>query len=968
MKCLLSRRGFGVGISLLALGLTPAPSALAQDDAVIEEVVVTGSRIARDNTTTPTPVTVLDAEALAVNGDVRLADTLNELPAIRATQTAGNVNTTGDAQEAGTAFLNLRGLGIDRTLVLVNGRRHVGSRTGSAAMDINTIPSSLVERVEVITGGASAIYGADAVSGVVNIILKDNIEGLHLDSQAGIADAGDGEQYQVSLTGGTTMADGRGNMYFSAAWDRSRRAEARERGFARRNLRFAPNPNDTGPNDGIPDQVLFENTGFIGTPAGGQVVGPNGELFRSDGGPFTFDNNSNIVPQDEGTLLLSFLSQGGDFVDLSQFDLLAVPIERRIFAAGFDYDLTDRVQLFADAKFAETEGRTDGQPTFNLGFDASASGIPGAFIQASNPFVPQQLRDILAGDPADPSDDLPGFFVGRTNVDQGGRRSISDRDTTQFYVGVEGDITDTLDFAVHYQWGRTDNTTEFINERINSRFLQQIDAVDDGMGNIVCADPSNGCVPLNILGPDVATPEALAFSQVDFVTEGQLTQQVINATITGDTAGGFELPGGSIGYAAGLEYREEESVTEEGFLRNTGALFATAPVDDTVGEFDVFEVFGEVALPLVRGAAFAEEINLDAAVRFADYSTIGNATTWKIGGDWLPNNNLRFRATVSEAVRAPNIGELFAAVEQFNQFINDPCDQNFLNSGGANRPANCAALGLPPDFQSNSVAFTKAVFAGGNPNLEEEVADTYTFGVIFTPTFFEGFSLTLDYWDISIEDAVTSFPAQAAANGCVDAVSINNPLCDAVSRDASGNITTVSTQLINIASFEAAGIDFEGRYLLDLERAFGAPGTLDLSLSGTWLDSLDFFAQEGESDPDREAGELGDPEWQWNFRATWNLNDWSVSLYERFFGEQDFDLVESAEVRDPSSTGTVVYTDVQVRYDWTDKTEFYAGINNLLDEEPPDLALVPETRAFSDDAIVYDQLGRYFYVGIRTGF
>ncbi len=956
-------------IALLSTGLLAAggplqaqQSAGGNEEAVIEEVVVTGSRIVRTGTMTPTPVTILDAEALALNGDVRLAETLNELPAIRATQTTGNVNTTGDAQEAGTSFLNLRGLGIDRTLVLIDGRRHVGSRTGSAAVDINTIPDALVERVEVITGGASAVYGADAVSGVINIITKDRYEGLSISSQAGIADAGDSEQYRISITGGSNLADDRGNVWFNTSWDRSRRAEARERGYASRNLRFAPNPNDTGPNDGIPDQILFDNTGFIGTPGGGQVVGPNGELFRAQGGPFTFDTAGNLVSQDEGTLVLPFLSQGGDFVDLSQFDLLAVPVERTIVAGGLDYDITDRISFFAEGKFAQTESKTDGQPTFNLGFDSSATGIPGALIQADNPFVPQSLRDILA------AEGVPGFFVGRTNVDHGGRRSLSDRDTTQLYVGFEGGLTDSIDFSLHYQWGRTDNTTEFINERINSRFLQQIDAVTDANGNIVCRDASNGCVPLNLLGPTAATADAVAFSHVDFVTEGRLTQQVVNGTITGDTGAALELPGGSVGYALGFEYRDEESVTEEGFLRNTGALFATAPVADTAGGFDVWEAFAEAAFPLLQGAPFAEELNFEAAVRFADYTTIGNATTWKVGGDWMPVNDVRFRVTVSEAVRAPNIGELFAAVEQSNLFINDPCDVDFVNAGGANRAANCAALGLGPNFQSNSEAFTKAVFSGGNPDLEEETADTFTAGFVLTPGFLEGFTLTVDYWDIEIEDAINAFPAQAVVNGCVDGAGVDNPLCDSVNRGANGNIETVSSQLINIASFEASGIDFEARYLWEVGRSTPIPGIIDFGLTGTWVDELDFFAQEGQGEPDSEAGELGDPELQFNLRATWQYDKWTVSIYERFLSSQDFDLAEPGEVRSPNDTGTQWYTDLQVRYGFSDKVELYGGINNAFDREPPDLALVPETRAFGDDAIIFDQLGRYFYAGLRVDF
>ena len=925
------------------------------DEPAVEQIMVTGSRIGRIGSTTPTPVTAIDAETLALSGDVRIADILNELPAIRATQTTGNVNTTDDAQEAGTNFLNLRGLGIDRTLVLVNGRRHVGSRSGSAAVDMNTIPSALIKRVEVITGGASAIYGADAVSGVINIITRDDMEGLEFNAQAGMANEGDGEQFHISLTGGTNFADDRGNMYFNATFDRSLAAAASERDWASQEARFGPNPDNTGSGDGIPDQILYPDTGFIGTPAGGQVVGPNGELFTNYGGPFTFDDAGNLISQDMGYLVQPWLSQGGDFVDMSDYDLLAVPVERTIIAAGLKYDLTDDIRLFADGKFAKTGSDTAGQATFNLGSDSSATGVPGAFILADNPYVPQDLRDILA------AENIDGFYVGRTNADQGGRRSHSDRDTTQLVVGIEGALTNDIDFTMHYQYGETNNTTEFINERINANFLQQIDVVLDESGTPVCRDPSNGCVPLNILGPNAATPEALAFSQVDFLTEGKLTQQVVHASINGYT--GLELPGGEVAFAAGVEYREETSETEEGYLRNTGALFGTAAVADTAGEFDVNEVFAEISLPLLTDVAFIQELTFDAAVRYADYSTIGDATTWKVGADWTINDSVRFRSTLSKAVRAPNIGELYSAVNQSNQFLADPCDVDYLASGSANRAANCAALGLSADFQSNSEAFTKAVFSGGNENLREEKADTLTVGVVLTPESIDNLSITVDYWDIDIEDAISSFSAQATLNGCVDASSLNNPLCSVITRDSSGNIATVSNQLINIASFEATGIDIEANYLYGLSNG----ADLRFSLIGTYLDKLDFYAQEGEA-PDQEAGELGDPELQFNFRVTYQWDALTLSVLERYFSDMEYDLAEAPETRSPNNTGTTWYTDLQARYAVTEGLDVYAGINNVFDEHPPAIALVPETRSFGDDAIIYDQLGRYFYTGLSYQF
>lgn len=943
-------------VPALALAQQTAPAVAEQvAERPTEEVIVTGSRIRRTGTTTPVPVTMLDQRKLTLSGDTRLADTLNELPAIGATQTPANTNA--NPQEAGTNFLNLRRLGIDRTLVLVNGRRHVGSRPGTTAVDINTIPTSMVERVEVITGGASAIYGADAVSGVVNLILRDDFDGVKLDGQAGTTDEGDGESYQFSLTAGTNFAGDSGNVYFNATWDKSRRVSATERGYASENIRFATNPANTGPDDGIPDQILFDDTGFIGTPAGGQVVGPDGiDLFTDAGGPFTFDANGNLVPQDLGALPESFLSQGGDFVDLSRFDLLQVPIERLIVSGGMHYDLQEHVTLFANAKYAQTKSATAGQPTFSL---PTFSPI---FIQAGNPFVPQELRDILAANDAD------GFFVSRTNVDQGQRRSRSDRDTVQLEFGIKGDLTPNLAYSVHYQYGRSDNTTEFINEQVPSRYNQQLDAVLDAGGNIVCRDPTGGCVPLNVLGPTAATAEALAFSHTDFVTDGRLTQKIANATVTGDTGAFFNLPAGPVGFAVGGEYRDESAATEEGFLRNAGDVFPGGVIEDIAGTFDVWEAFGEVSVPVLRGAPFAEEVNIEGAVRFADYSTIGSATTWKVGGDWAPTRDVRFRAVVSEAVRAPNIGELFAPTRLENLFLEDPCDSTNLQAGSPNRPANCAALGLPADFTSNAGAVTTRVLTGGNPDLQEETADTLTFGAVITPRFLPGLSLTIDYWDIEIDDAVNSFPVQAVVNNCVDGESIDNPFCDNIVRRPDGNFESISSQLINVASLEASGIDFEANYLLDLDSAAGIPGLLDLNLVATWLDKLDFFAQEGQAVPDSEAGELGDAEWNANFRATYEIGKLTVSLYERFISSQRLDLGESPEFRSPNSTGDEWYTDLQVRYGLFENTEIYVGVDNLFDNAPPPLARVPETRSFGTDAVVFEQIGRFLYGGLTMQF
>nr|WP_274600080.1 TonB-dependent receptor [Rhodothalassium salexigens] len=933
----------------------------AQEVDEVEEIVVTGSRIARSTATTPTPVTSVDAEQLALNADNRLADTLNQLPALGATRTPASTNFA--PQQAGTNFLDLRRLGIDRTLVLVNGRRHVGSDPGSAAVDTNTIPTALVERVEVITGGASAVYGADAVSGVVNIILKDDFEGLKFDGQLGISDEGDGESQKISVTAGTNFDDNRGNIYFNATFDNSEEINGADRNWRDASRRFAPNPDDTGPNDGIPDQILFEDTGFISTAPGGRVIGPDGQVFEANGGPFTFNDNGDLVAQDLGNLIAPSLSSGGDTVDLAPFDFIQVPVERLLLSGGVRYAFSDKHTFFADAKFAQTTASTAGQPSFSL------PSVEPIFLQADNPFVPQELRDILA------AEDLDGFFVGRTHVDHGQSRSKSDRDTIQLYLGFEGAISSNLDYSVHYQYGRSDITTKFINQQVPSRFQQALDAVRDPQtGEIVCRDPSGGCKPLNVLGPQAASQSALAFAYTDFLTEGLVEQNVVNATVTGDTADLLELPGGPVGFAGGFEYRTERAETEEGFLRNTGDIFASPPIGNIEGDFDVWEVFGEVNLPLVRDLPLAEEINLDGAIRYGDYSTIGGTTAWKVSADWAPTADLRFRGAFSVAVRAPNVGELFGPTDVNNIFLIDPCDAANLANGSRSRPDNCAALGLPADFDSQSQNRTNTVITGGNPNLTEEKADTITVGAVFTPRFLPGLTLAVDYWDIKITDAVNSFPAQAIVNNCVDAESIDNPFCDQVRRQTNGNFDAIESRLINVAKLEASGIDFDARYIIDLAgtTANAVPGSLEASFVGTYLDTLAFFGQENTTTPDREAGELGDPEFSFTSRLSYYWHNWTFSLEERFLSSMRSDLGEVPEARAPNSTDAEWYTDINIRYQIVEGTSVFFSVDNLLDNDPPLLAQVPETRGFltngRNDVGLFDQVGRFFRLGASVSF
>ncbi len=926
----------------------------------VEVLQVTGSRIQRSTTSTPIPVISIGEGATKFNGITRVSDLINKMPSVRTTQSDANTNI-GAEQEAGTAFIDLRGLGIDRTLVLVNGRRQVGGRPGSAAVDTNTIPIALLQRVEVITGGASAVYGADAVSGVVNIILKENFEGLVFDGQAGLADEGDGERIALSLTGGSNFGDGRGNAYFNVSYEDSGKIIGQDRDYANQRLRFAANPDDTGPNDGNPDQILFANTGFITTPPGGRVQfrdGAGTTVGSELGGPFTFDASGNLVEQNEGQLVMPFLSVGGDdATDLSRFDLLQIPVERLLMTAGGFYKIGKNAKFFGSIKYAQTKAETAEQTSFSL------PNLAPIIIRTDNPFVPDALRSLLA----DRGDD--DFFVSRTNIDHGQRQSASERETLQFVAGLKGEFSSNLDYSVHYQYGITKIETTFINRQIASRFAQALDAVvDPASSQIVCRDQSSGCVPINVLGPNTATLEALEFITEDFQTFGELTQQVVNATFTGNTGGLIDLQGGDIGFAFGGEYRKESTSSIEGFFRNTGDLFNAQPLEDTSGRFDVIEAYAEVTVPILSDLPFVKSMNLDAAVRVSDYSTIGSTLSWKIGGDWAPTSDVRFRVNVSTAVRAPNIGELFAPNDTSLQFLLDPCDVNNLDSGSATRRANCAAAGVPADFESQSQNANVTILTGGNPNLLEEDADSLTFGIVLTPGFAPNFTLSVDYFDIEISHAVNGFPAQDIVNNCYDSESLSNPFCALVARQSNSQFNQISSTLINVASFEVSGIDIDARYTFSMaDLASALSGDMSLEFNGTYADKLTFFGTPG-GEGNEKAGELGDPKLSFILRATYVLNKFAFSIEERFLGNQVFNNTEPAEARSPNDTGSEWYTDIHLRYRMNDTVEFYVGIDNVFDNAPPKIAQIPEIRSFTGDSIVYNQIGRFVRAGIRVNF
>ena len=668
---------------LISAAVTPAVS--SAEEVVIEEIVVTGSRIARPSgMDTPTPLTSVTSEEIEASGVVNLGDFLNEMPALRSTFSLNN--SSRFIGTSGLNLLDLRGLGTARTLVLVDGQRHVGGTNGSSAVDINTIPKHLVDRVEVITGGASAIYGADAVTGVVNFVMKDDFDGLIIDAQGAFPDQSGGERWDFGITFGKNFSDGRGN--FALAWEHADNSQlsGNERDWVADEWRSYFNPEDTGPDDGIADRLfqaqMFDNRiserGLIYGPPQGDIFGIPAPIIPLiglgfAGSSYSFGPNGELDPFDPGEVYLDpdgFAGDSGRFSDGYPFanqEMMFPEVKRDNLYGRVRYEFNDYANLTAEGKYTKVKTESYGQAAFDFFF-----AMP---IQIDNAFVQDDLRQVMI------DEGLTSVPVSKFHEDMGNRGEKNNRDTYRIVLALDGNfLGDTWTYNVAANYGRFENNARALNNRNNTKFYWAVDAVDDGNGNIVCRDPeaqADGCIPWNVLGNGVGDPAAIEYiMERDSTWEEEMTQQVYSAFIAGPV---FELPAGPLDTVLGAEYRKEESRVEYSEIIKSGETFFNA-LSDTDADYDVSEFFMEASIPVVSGVTGFESFIIDGAVRFSDYSTIGKTTTWKLGFDWQVVEDVRFRLTSSEAVRAPNISvscSIRAAAELLRPWT-DPCSDSVI--------------------------------------------------------------------------------------------------------------------------------------------------------------------------------------------------------------------------------------------------------------------------------------------------
>lgn len=947
------------------------------DGTTSEEVVVTGSRIRRPDFDTPSPVISLGAATIQQSGTTNLTDFLTGFPALQGSSTsADNSGSGAGIGFTGLNLLNLRNLGTERTLVLVDGRRHVASVPGSQSVDINTIPIDLVDRVDVLTGGASAIYGADAVTGVVNFVLKKNFEGISARAQAGITQYGDGGKRLLGVTAGKNFADGRGNIAVAYEYGEDDRLEARDRSRLRGgNLTgFYRNPADPefkrgytgGADNGIPDNIPTRDVRYNDTAREGGID------VDFDGAPdYIVNGAGQLVPFDIGTVVQPGYSTGGNATRVADYQNDLLPdVKRHVVNVLGHFDVSPALSLFAEAKYANIKSFTLGQPSYDYYL----------LINDDNPFLPAPL--VGNG----------GVLVTRDNFDIGQRGERIKRETVRSVVGARGELNEHANYEVYYEFGQTNVTSNYINDVYDDRFLAAIDAVrNPANGQITCRvnlDPTatpdqpytdrytgapatfrpGECVPFNLFGDNVASAAAFDFVRANTQDRSRIRQHVANASLAGDFGQFFELPGGPIRFAIGGEYRKEQSRFIPDAIAAQGLTFTNALGRDE-GSFNVKEAFGELNVPLLRNTRFAHRLEVGAAVRFSDYSTIGNTTTWKVDGTYAPVRDITFNGTYSKAVRAPNVGELFGARSQTFQFITDPCDSAEIQNGTQYRAANCQALltGLGVADPANYVDARSSNipgFSGGNRDLSEEEATTWTAGAVFQPRFLPGLTLRADWYDIKLKNAINTVAPGQVAQLCVDQPTLDNPFCGLLTRTTTatntadiGNIVSFDVVPQNVARFATAGLDVNLNYRLDA----GSFGRFNLRVIANYLDKLEFFGTPG-ADVTNSRGEAFAPKYTVNTDLTWQLDKLTLNYGLSWFDKTLRGTNQGLAGNPDSVAPQYLYVkelwqhDLYASLDVTERFQFFGGVNNVFGQKPE----------IGTNTYPVSSLGRYIFVGARV--
>lgn len=942
------------------------------------EIVVTGTRIARPEFSFPNPVQAYTSETIQQAGTTNLTDFLIDSPALRGSTNNTDVagSNLGTALFVGVNLLDLRYLGEERTLTLVNGRRHIAGYPGIASVDINTIPVDLIDRVDILTGGTSAIYGADGVSGVVNFVLKRDFEGLSIRGQGSISERGDSGNRFISAVFGRNFADDRGNIAVAYEFNELDRFSQRKRlgyGMTGPTFRFVRNPADFPDDPNVADLVPLSGLRWADSSPGGAV-----DLD----GDFSPDFTGEGDPYDVGTYVRgSPFTIGGDSTPQDSYFGDYTPYSKRhIFNAFGSFEVNPALRFFGEGKYVKASGHTLAQPTFDF----------FTYLAPDNAFLIERYGE----ENIDPG--FGAYVAGRDNFDFGIRRYSTDRDTYRAVFGADGQITPDLRYELSYTFGQVDATATSENDRYMDRYFAALDAVVDPVtGQVTCRINLPGetmiqgfsvspeffdgvmapvtfqpgqCVPLNILGSGAPSAAALDWVFVDHTDEARIRQHVLSGYLAGDTDSFLRLPGGPIGFAAGAEYRKESSRSVPDQITQDGLLADYSTTAPERGSFNVKELFGEINLPLLADLPFAKTLSVGGAYRLSDYTTVGTTKTWSTNGVYAPVRDLTFRGTYSQAVRAPNVTELFAGQSGGFFFISDPCGIDQTTSGSQFRAANCAealtAIGIDPNSfdpandptspQNASIQGT----VGGNRNLQEETAKTWTAGIVLRPSFIEGLNVAFDWYDIKLENAINTPSADELVDLCYDQPSLQNVYCDALSRSTtSGYINDFQLGPENVASFDTEGLDVAFNYRF---APFSNFGSFNLKVNANYLHKLQFIATPG-ADVDDDRGEINIPKYSATGDLTWTKGPLTLNYGISWFSKTRRFAKEVTDANPDRVAPEYLWFkeywnhEAQVAYAVNEKANLYLGVNNLFDTKG-DVGIA----GYPNSAV-----GRFVYAGVR---
>jgi len=898
-----------IAASLAMLSALPFQTVLAQTEAeeettVLEEVYVVGSRIRRRDETSSSPVQTLSEEDLRIDGSIGIGETLQQLPSV-----GPSLNSNGSAGVShGTRSLNLRNLDPNRSLVLVNGHRWVngaGTRGFRDFVDLNTIPQAMIERVEVLQDGATAVYGADAIAGVVNMHTYRNFEGARVKAYFGSSSESDRDTTGLDVLLGKTFGDSNWTIAISYIDE---------------------------------DPIYSQDRALTAIPLNGLSAGTPEGLFRESGlaGVVGFPVPSAGITRDpgvDGSVIGNWRAANSSTDRFNRYhnNYVVAPMERTSLFVQNHTELSNGMTFSLEALYNERQS--------DQLFSGVAPVIRGSrgFRIVNDPSVNPFGIEFSGSD----------FRIDNFFEDVGQRDNVQDVETMRIGVGLAGEFSNGWAWDSFVSMAENEARFASVNQIHLDRLALGLRACDTSGISASVSDLASGCVPVNLFNPlTPAMVDYIRFTGNDF---NKAEQFDFTFNFTGELT---ELKAGPLSFAAGIEYRDEEgldipdSTINSAPRVNTYRTTTSAPRDGTVGSYDLKEAYVEFDIPLSAGEEYVEEFRLQAAVRYSDYSTFGDTTNGKLGVLLRPSNDVMLRATWTEGFRAPSILELFEGLRETSVPVNDPC------SGGGGGPG-CA--GVPASYVQPFANIPATV--GGNPNLQPETSKNYSAGIVWTPSGWEGSSFTVDWYNIEIDDTISAYGAQ----NLLDLCATSGQRCNFIQREASGEISNIADGPINLNSTEVEGFDFVGRYahetgLGSLSYTLSVSRLVDLVEKSTLPNGSVSVVDKVGTAASREAF----PEWRGLFTARLVNDDWSGNYSLRYIG----DTTENASGTE-YHIGSVTYHNISGSYRFNDNLEFRLGIDNLTDKQPP----ASRTNLnINFDINTYNAVGRFWYAQVNWGF